>query len=195
MIPKFSRNFLFNSTCPTLLFHHEREKLKAIQVRQRGLGQVIEFHLLGLQDPINLQVSLELMIPLVHKDHIYQDYKVHLLQILQQHQMAISLLYLLMETLQMEILPHHLTVVEEVLLILVGILVVVLQILVGIPMGLPVQVETLLPLPLLPGGVGEEVVHLPLLHHKVDQLGHKVQIFLLSIIEAELLTPEQLPKS
>ena len=109
--------------------------------------------------------------------------------------MAIFLLYLLMETLQMEILPHHLPVVVEVLLILVGILVEVLQILVGIPMGLLAQVETLLPLPLLPGGVGEEVVHLPLLHHKVDQLGHKVQIFLLSIIEAELLTPEQLPKS
>ena len=62
--------------------------------------------MLGLQDPIDLQVSLELMIPLVHKDHIYQDYKVHLLQILQQHQMAIFLLHLLMETLQMEILPH-----------------------------------------------------------------------------------------
>ena len=150
--------------------------------------------MLGLLYPADLQVSLELMILLVHKDHIYQDHKVHLLQILQQHQMAISLLYLLMETLQMEILPHRLLVVE-VLLILVGILVVVLQILVGIPMGLPAQVETLLPLPLLPEGVGEEVGHLPLLHHKVDQLGHKVQIFLLSIIEAELLTPEQLPKS
>ena len=150
--------------------------------------------MLGLLYPADLQVSLELMILLVHKDHIYQDHKVHLFQILQQHQMAIFLLYLLMETLQMEILPHRLLVVE-VLLILVGILVEVLQILVGIPMGLPAQVEILLPLPLLTGGMGEEVVHLPLLHHKVDHLGHKVQIFLLSIIEAELLTPEQLPKS
>ena len=79
MFPKFSRNFLFNSTCPISLFHHKREKIKVIQVLPKGLDQAIKFHLLGLQDPIDLQVSLGLMIPLVHKDHIYQDYKVHLL--------------------------------------------------------------------------------------------------------------------
>ena len=191
MIPKFSRNFQFNSTCPTLLFHHEREKLKAIQVLQRGLDLAIEFHLLGLQDPIDLQVGLELMIPLVNKDHIYQDYKVHLLQILQQRQMAIFLHLLLMEILQMEILPHLLL---EVVVVVVA---VVPQIQVETLMGLQVQVEIPLLLLHLPVGEEEVVVHLhPLLRTKADQMGHKVQIFPLSIIiEAELQIPELLHKS
>ena len=193
MFPKFSRNFLFNSTCPTLLFHHEREKLKAIQVLQRGLDLAIEFHLLGLQDPIDLQVILELMIPLVHKDHIYQDHKVHLLQILQQHQMAIFLLHLLMETLQMEILPHLLLEVMVVPHLLQEVMVVVPQTLVEILMGLQAQVETLLPL--LPEGVGEEGDHLLLHRHKAVQMDHRVQIFPLSTIEAELQTPELPHKS
>ena len=195
MFPQFSRNFLFNSNCwnyPTLIFPQEREKLKVLQVLPKGLDLATEFHFLGLQYPTDLQVSLELMIPLVHKDHIYQDHKVHLLQILQQHQMAISLLYLLMEIFQMEILHHHLPAVVEVLLILV----VVLQILMGIPMGLQAQVEIPLLLHHLPVGEEEVVVHLhPLLRTKADQMGHKVQIFPLSIIEAELQIPEQLHKS
>ena len=126
----------------------------------------------------------------VHRDHIYQDYKVHLLQILQQHQMAIFLLHLLMETLQMEILPHLLQEVEVV----VG---AVPQIQVETLMGLPVQVEIRLLPPHLQVVVEEVVVHLhPLLRTKADQMGHKVPIFPLSIIiEAELQTPELLHKN
>ena len=101
--------------------------------------------------------------------------------------MAIFLLYLLMETLQMEILPHLLPEVE-------GVVVAVPQIQVETLMGLQVQVE--IPLLHLPVGEEEVVVHLhPLLRTKADQMGHKVQIFPLSIIEAELQIPELLHKS
>ena len=106
------------------------------------------------------------MILPVHNDHIHQDYKVHLLQILQQPQMAIFLLYLLMETLQMEILPHLLLEVMVVPHLLQEVVVVVPQTLVEILMGLQAQVETLLPLLLLPEGVGEEGDHLLLHRHK-----------------------------
>ena len=109
--------------------------------------------------------------------------------------MAIFLLHLLMETLQMEILPHLLLEVMVVPHLLQEVMVVVPQTLVEILMGLQAQVETLLPLPLLTEGVGEEGDHLLLHHHKVAQMDHRVQIFPLSIIEAELQIPEQLPKS
>ena len=63
-------------------------------------------------------------------------------------------------------------------------------------MGLQVQVEIPLLLLHLPVGEEEVVVHLhPLLRTKADQMGHKVQIFPLSIIEAELQIPELLHKS
>ena len=124
------------------------------------------------------------MILLVYKGHIYQDYKVHLLQILQP-QMAIFPLNHLTEILQMEILLHLLQEVGEVL-----------QILVEILMGLQVLVETLLPFPHLPVGEGQEVGHHhPLLRTTAYQLDFPVQIYHLSIIEAELLTPELLQKS
>ena len=127
------------------------------------------------------------MIPLVYKDHIYLDYKV--LQILQQHQMAIFLLRLQMETLQMAILPHLLPEVEAVVVVAA-----VPQIQVETLMGLQVQVEILLLH--LPVGEEEVVVHLhPLLRTKADQMGHMVPIFPLSIIEAELQIPELLHKS
>ena len=143
--------------------------------------------MLGPQYPDDLQV---------HRDHIYQDYKVHLLKILQQHQMAIFLLHLLMETLQMEILPHLLLEVMVVPHLLQEVMVVVPQTLVEILMGLQAQVETLLPHLLLPGGVVEEGDHLLLHHrHKAVQMDHRVQIFHLSIIEAELQTLELLHKS
>ena len=85
--------------------------------------------------------------------------------------MAIFLLRLQMETLQMEILPHLLPEVEE------GMVVAVPQIQVETLMGLQVQVE------------------IPLLRTKADQMGHKVPIFPLSITEAELQTPELLHKN
>ena len=98
------------------------------------------------------------------------------------------LLLLLMEILQMEILPHLLPEV-----VVVG---AVTQIQVETLMGLQVQVEIPLLLPHLPVGEEEVVVHLhPLLRTKADQMGHKVQIFPLSIIEAELQIPELLHKS
>ena len=104
--------------------------------------------------------------------------------------MAIFLLLLLMETLQMEILPHLL---PEVMVVVVA---AVPQIQVETLMGLQVQVEILLLLPHLLVGAEEEGVHLhPLLRTKADQMCHKVPIFPLSIIEAELQTPELLHKN
>ena len=100
-----------------------------------------------------------------------------------------------METLQMEILPHLLLEVMVVPHLLQEVMVVVPQTLVEILMGLQAQVETLLPHLLLPGGVEEEGDHLLHHRHKVAQIYHKVQIFPLSIIEAELQTPELLHKS
>ena len=143
--------------------------------------------MLGLH-PIDLQVSLELMIPLVHKDHIYQDHKVHLLQFL-PHLMGIFLLHhhlvdLMGLQVLMEILPlHHLVDLMD-LLVLVEIL-----------MGHPVLVEILHPLPHLPVEEGVVVDLRPLPRHQADQMDLQVQIFHLSIIEAELLTPELPHKS
>ena len=147
--------------------------------------------MLGLLYPADLQVSQEQMILQVHRDQIYHDHKV-----LQQHQMVIFLLHLLMETLQMEILPHLLLEVMVVPHLLQEVMVVVPQTLVEILMGLQAQVETLLPHLLLPEGVVEGD-HLLLLHHRhmAVQMDHRVQIFPLSIIEAELQTPELLHKN
>ena len=111
--------------------------------------------MLGL--PIDLQVSLEQMIPLVYKDHIYQHHK--------------FLLY------------HHLVDLMD------------LPVLVEILMGHPVLVEILHPLPHLPVEEGVVLDLLPLLRHMVDQMHLQVPIFHLSIIEAELLTPELPQKS
>ena len=131
--------------------------------------------MLGLH-PIDLQVSLEQMIPLVYKDHIYQHHKVHLLQFL-PHLMGIILLH------------HHLVDLMDL-----QVLMEILHHLVDL-MDLPVLVEILHPLPHLP--VEEGVVADPHLlpRHLADQMDLQVPIIHLSIIEAELLTPELPHKS
>ena len=129
--------------------------------------------MLGL--PIDLQVSLEQMIPLVYKDHIYQHHKF----LLYHHLVDLMDLQVLMEILPL----HHLVDLMD------------LPVLVEILMGHPVLVEILHPLPHLP--VEEGVVADPHLlpRHLVDQMDLQVPIFHLSIIEAELLTPELPHKS
>ena len=139
----------------------------------------LPFHFLDLQD-------------LVCKGlHIYLDYKVLLLKI--HHQVAIHPLNHLVGAMEMvdllvltEILPlHHLVEVDLMdLLVLVEIL-----------MGHPVLVEILHPLPHLPVEEGVLVDLRPLPHHQADQMDLQVPIIHLSIIEAELLTPELPHKS
>ena len=120
--------------------------------------------MLGLH-PIDLQVSLEQMIPLVYKDHIYQHHKF----LLYHHLVDLMDLQVLMEILPL----HHLVDL----------------------MDLPVLVEILHPLPhlLMEEGVVADPHLLP--RHLADQMDLQVPIIHLSIIEAELLTPELPHKS
>ena len=107
--------------------------------------------MLGLH-PIDLQVSLEQMIPLVYKDHIYQHHKF----LLYHHLVDLMDLQVLMEILPL----HHLVDLMD------------LPVLVEILMGHPVLVEILHPL--LP--VEEGVVADPLLRHLAGPLTGRVVV-------------------